>query len=227
MSNHKGFVPDGAALTAFNYGAAKPIRDASGSTVPGSISEKAFIEVNGAKQGVFIKSRDATLPVLLLLHGGIPMYFLTARHPTGLEDLFTTVWWEQRGSGLSYAAAGGSPVTVDQLIADTIALTKHLCQRFGQEKIYLMGHSGGSFLGLQAIQRAPELFHAYIGVAQITDQLESEQLAYDYMLDRFRELGEKKWVRRLEGTSVENGTPPEYLRIRDSRDASAWCRHDA
>lgn len=63
---------------------------------------------------------------------------------------------------------------MEQLIADTLALTDHLRQRFGQEKIYLMGHSGGTFIGIQAAARAPELYHAYIGVAQMAHQLKSE-----------------------------------------------------
>jgi pimeloyl-ACP methyl ester carboxylesterase len=207
----------GATAVMLSPGTPRPVVDTSGVVVPGSLAEKAFIEINGAKQGIFIKTRSAELPVLLFLHGGIPDYFLTARHPTGLEDIFTVVWWEQRGSGLSHAAADAStPVTVDLLVNDAIALTEHLRSRFGQEKIYLMGRSGGSFLGLQVVDRAPQLYHAYIGVGQITDQLESEQLAYEYMLARFRESGDTRWVRRLEATTVEHGTSPEYLRIRDA-----------
>jgi hypothetical protein len=80
-----------ATVTVFSPGAPRPIVDQNGAVVPGSLSEKTFIEVNGAEQGVFIKSRSTELPVLLYLHGGIPDYFLTARHPTGLEDLFTVV----------------------------------------------------------------------------------------------------------------------------------------
>jgi len=207
----------GAAAFAVSPGTPRPVVDGNGAAVPGSLSEKSFFEVNNTTQGGFIRSRSPELPVLLYLHGGMPDYFLTARYPTGLEDLFTVVWWEQRGSGLSHAAADPStPVTVDLLVSDAIAMAVHLRRRFGREKIYLMGHSGGTFLGLQLVQRAPELFHAYIGVAQITDQLESEQRAYDYMLHRFREAGETKWVKRLEATSVADGTPPEYLRIRDA-----------
>ncbi len=41
-----------------------------------------------------------------------------------------------------------------------------------------MGHSWGSFIGLQAAARAPELFHSYIGMAQATHQIASEQEAY-------------------------------------------------
>jgi pimeloyl-ACP methyl ester carboxylesterase len=197
-------------------GTPRPVVDRNGMAVPGSLSEKSFIEINGTKQGVFIKRRSPELPVLLFLHGGIPDYFLTARYPTGLDDLFTVVWWEQRGSGLSRGAADpAKPITVEELVSDAIELTDHLRRRFHQEKIYLMGRSGGTFLGLQVIQRAPDRYHAYIGVGQITDQLESEQRAYAYMLKRFREAGDAKWVARLEATSVEHGTPREYLRIRD------------
>ena len=53
---------------------------------------------------MFIKGKNAGNPVLLYLHGGMPDYFLTDHHPTGLDEDFIVVWWEQRGSGLSYSA---------------------------------------------------------------------------------------------------------------------------
>jgi len=63
-----------------------------------------FVAINGVEQGMFIKSKNDKNPVLLYLHGGMPDYFLTEHYPTGLEDYFTVVWWEQRGSGISYRA---------------------------------------------------------------------------------------------------------------------------
>ena len=69
-----------------------PFVDESGRPLPGSISEKTFVEINGVKQGMFIKSKDAAHPVLLYLHGGMPVYFLAQRYPTGLEDHFTVVY---------------------------------------------------------------------------------------------------------------------------------------
>ena len=65
-------------------------------------------------------------------------------------------------------------MTLEQLISDTLAVTNYLRERFGQEKIYLMGHSGGTFIGIQAAARAPELYYAYIGEAQMSYQLESK-----------------------------------------------------
>jgi pimeloyl-ACP methyl ester carboxylesterase len=199
-------------------GKPQPFVDEKGSPLAGSISEKIFVNLNGVEQGMFIRSKDETNPVLLYLHGGMPDYFLTEKYPTGLEEYFTVVWWEQRGSGLSYSAdIPPETMTPEQMIADTLEVTNYLRQRFGQEKIYLMGHSGGTFIGIQAAARVPELYHAYIGVAQMSNQLRSERLAYEYMLQQFKENGNTKMVQKLEAAPVTltGGTPDAYRALRD------------
>ena len=176
------------------------------------------VEVNGLEQGMFIEPGPAGSPVLLLLHGGLPLRFLARRYPTGFDQLFTVVWWERRGSGISYdPRIPPATMTLEQMVRDTLALTDLLREWFGQEAIYLMAHSGGTPIGIQAAARAPGAYHAYVAVAQITDQLESERLAYDFMLRRFRELGDERMVRRLERAPV-TGTlpfPRGYLAVRD------------
>jgi pimeloyl-ACP methyl ester carboxylesterase len=181
-----------------------------------AVSEKSFVHVNGDLQGMFIRSTSADNPVLLYLHGGMPDYFLTGRHPTGLERYFTVVWWEQRGSGISYRP-NRPPVTTEQLMEDTLALTEHLRRRFRQDQVYLMAHSGGTFTGIQAAARAPHLYKAYLAVAQIAHQLESEVIAWRYMLEECERRGYRRIARRLAAAPVtrESGTPEAYLRIRD------------
>jgi pimeloyl-ACP methyl ester carboxylesterase len=34
-----------------------------------------FIDIRGSKQGMFIKGKDLDNPIILFLHGGIPVYF--------------------------------------------------------------------------------------------------------------------------------------------------------
>ncbi|MBL8152857.1 MAG: alpha/beta hydrolase [Anaerolineae bacterium] len=185
-----------------------------------SIYEKAHLEVNGVQQGMFLTGANTSKPVLLFLHGGpgMPTYFLNAVYPTGLDEIFTVCWWEQRGSGLSYSAdLPRETITVEQLLLDAEAVTNAMRRRFGQEKIYLMGHSWGSFLGIQLAARAPELFHAYIGVAQVSYQLRSEVQAYEYMLQQFKLRGETRMVGRLEAArpTLSAPLPPAYDRLRD------------
>ena len=196
-----------------------------GKVLPGSISEKIHVNINGVEQGMFIKGKDSSNPVLLYLHGGMPDYFLTQDYPTGLDEYFTVVWWEQRGSGLSYSLRHPpESVNPDQLVSDTLAVTNYLRERFGQEKIYLMGHSGGTFIGIQAAARAPEKYRAYIAVAQMSNQLQSEQLAYDYMRQRFKDDGNTKMVR----SSKKHRSPTRSrCRTRTTRSATPRCTTSA
>ena len=205
-------------LFVMSPGKPAPFLDENGNLLAGSISEKIHLNVNGVEQGMFIKGKDVTNPVLLYLHGGMPEYFLTQKYPTGLEDYFTVVWWEQRGSGLSYSAnIPPESMTLEQMISDTKEVTNYLRKRFGQEKIYLMGHSGGTFIGIQVAAQAPELYHAYLSVAQMSYQLKSEKLAYDYMLQQYKEKANKHMVRKLESAPVTltDGIPDSYLSWRD------------
>ncbi len=175
------------------------------------------MDINGIQQGMIIRGRDLDNPVLLYVPGGMPDTFLNQRYPNGLEDVFTVVWWEPRGTGLSYSP--GIPretLTSAQMVSDTLAVTNYLRQRFGREKIYLMGHSGGTFFAIQAAAKSPERYHAYIGMAQMSDQHKSEQIAYDYMLREFRRNGDTRMVRKLEAAPVTaDSIPAAYLAVRD------------
>lgn len=183
------------------------------------MQEKIFIEINGAKQGMFLQSEGIENPVLLFLHGGAgsPEIAFTQKYPTGLEKLFTVCWWEQRGSGISYnSKITPQEMTIEQMISDTIAVTHYLRNRFGKEKIYIMGHSWGSFLGVLTVQQEPELFHAYIGIGQVAQQDRSERLAYTYMLQEFTKAKDKKMLRRLKKFPIDSGgdITLQYMGIR-------------
>jgi pimeloyl-ACP methyl ester carboxylesterase len=214
-------------LLLWSPGKIRPVLDANGSPLPNSISEKTFVTINGVEQGMFIRSADTTHPVLLFLHGGpaMPTYVLEQKYPTGLEKDFTIVWWEQRGAGLSYSSdIPPETMTVKQMVADTVAATDYLRKRFGKEKIYLMGHSWGSFIGIQAAAQAPERYHAYIGVGQLTNQLESERLAYAYMLNAYRAQGNADMVRKLETAKFEMTVPLPESYIGAARRSHAHFR---
>jgi len=152
----------------------RPFRNAAGGPLRGSVSEKIWVDINGTKQGMVIRGRDERNPVLLWVHGGpgMPDYLLTDHYPTNLEDLFTVVWWDQRGTALSYdPTIPPETMTIEQFVSDTLAVTDYLRQRFDQAKIYLLGHSWGSLIAIQAAERSPERYHAYLGMAQVVHQL--------------------------------------------------------
>ncbi len=207
-------------LLAWSPGKPKPFLNENGKEMASSISEKIHVNINGVEQGMFIKSKNKANPVLLFIHGGpgMPEYFLTQSYPTGLEEYFTVCYWEQRGAGLSFSSdIPSETLTEEQLISDTLEITNYLRKRFGQEMIYLMAHSWGSFIGIQAAARAPEMYCAYIGMAQISWQLESEKLAYKYMIEQFTIAGDKRMVQKLEKFPITkmNIVPNSYRSLRD------------
>lgn len=209
-----------AWLFAVSPGRPDPLSDAAGNVIPGSISERVTVEIGGIPQVMFIQSADPANPVLLFLHGGPGMveFFMEQEYPTGLAQHFTMVWWEQRGAGMSFS--GDIPpetMTLERMIADTIEVADCLRTRFGQDRIILLGHSWGAYLGIQVAAAAPDRFHAYVGMGQIVHQLRSEVMAHDHLLEVYRARGDARMVRRLEAAPVtmEDETSDAWMRLRD------------
>jgi pimeloyl-ACP methyl ester carboxylesterase len=152
------------------------------------------------KQGMFIRSKDIDNPVLLFVHGGpgFPNYYLFEKFNPGLEDYFTVCYWEQRGSGLSYSPdVSPESMTLGQFTSDAIEVTQYLQDRFKKDKIFIMAWSGGTPIALAAVAKAPELFKAYIAMAQITRQADSERIAFDYIMKLLTEQNDQRTAKLL------------------------------
>lgn len=175
--------------------------DDSGNVIPDSITEKTYIDVDGTQIGMLITGKNRSNPILLFLGGGpgIPEYLLEYLYPSKLADEFVVCYLEYRGTSISYhPQLDAGTLTTECYLSDVAAVTEYLRKRFSQEKIYLLGHSFGTFIGIQAAYEHPEFYHAYIAMAQIVNQPESEIIAYDYMLDHYRQVGNLKMVRDFE-----------------------------
>lgn len=137
---------------------------------PQSVSSLERQEIGGVQQWILVRGHDRTRPVLLFLHGGpgMPAMFLAHAFQRELEHDFVVVHWDRRGAGKSFdAAAQTTTLSVSQTLEDTYELTRTLRARFHQERLYLVGHSWGSYLGLLAVQRHPEYYAAFVGMGPI------------------------------------------------------------
>lgn len=155
------------------------IRDEKGKVIPGSIASLEKVYIGGVKQWILIRGRSVNNPVLLFLHGGpgSAEWPLVRDYNRSLEDHFIHVYWEQRGAGKSYSKNIGN-MHIDQFISDTRELLQYLQKRVNREKVFLIGHSWGSLLGILTAEKYPELFHAYIGVGQFVSAKEQEEISY-------------------------------------------------
>jgi pimeloyl-ACP methyl ester carboxylesterase len=158
------------------------------------------IDLGGIKQWISIQGTDAANPVLLFLHGGpgsAKLSKLRIQCPALLEH-FVVVNWDQRGAGKT-----GGPLTapdasgVDMLRRDAHELVLHLRQRFAGKKIYLLGFSWGTVLGLWTARDYPEGLAAFISVGQVVSPREGEKLSLEFTQRTARESGNEKAAREL------------------------------
>ena len=195
-----------------------PIRGADGRPLTGSVAELTRVPAGGHDLGMMIRGNSVSNPVLLFLAGGPGGTEIGAmrRHGQLLERNFVVATLEQRGAGKSYDTLDPtSTLTLANALNDTIEVTNYLRVRFHQNKIYIVGNSWGTILGVLAVQQHPELYRAFIGTGQMVDIRETDQLMYTDTL---------AWARRTNNTALVGklaaSGPPPYQNMLDYEPAT-------
>jgi len=184
------------------------ITDSDGNSPENSIAELREIELNSRKQWISLRGWDKNAPVLLFLAGGPGGTQMAAvRHELAeLEKHFVVVNWDQPGSGKSYYAEKIKNITAQTYIQDGYALTEYLKECFSQDKIYLLGESWGSALGIFLADKYPESYHGFIGTGQMIDFAETERMDYAKSIEIAQSKGDTAVIEKLNA----NGKPPYY-----------------
>lgn len=89
-------------------------------------------------------------------------------------------------------------------MADGIALTEYLLQRFGKNSLFLQGHSWGTLVSVHMATQRPELYSAYFGIGQIADSKRAELMSYNFTMAQAREANDRETVDALNAI----GSPP-------------------
>jgi pimeloyl-ACP methyl ester carboxylesterase len=171
---------------------------------PEGVERLQKVRIGGIDQWISVRGFDRRNPILLYIHGGpgFPAMPTSWYYQRGWEEYFTVVQWDQRGAGKTYVAndpaAVATTMTPDRMIADAEEMIGWLRREFGKEKIFVLGHSWGSYLGLKIAMRHPEWLHAYIGMGQITDAMESERRGWRFAMDHARRSSNQEAVRELQ-----------------------------
>lgn len=184
-----------------------------------SISVLKQVEINGTGHEIMIRGNDKDNPVILFVHGGpgsseIPY---AAKYQNLLENRFTVVNYDQRGTGKSYHFFEDySNLSSDLLINDLIAITDYITKSLRKDKVILIGHSYGTYIAIQAAHRAPEKYEAYVGIGQMGDIVESEIDSFNYVINQARQAGNTDDVQQLQkvAEAIQNGaafTPRNYV----------------
>ena len=199
-------------LTVASCSHTQKVYDEQGKEIELQVDTRDTVVINGTRQTIYLAGSSRDNPVLLWLDGGPGGSEVGWVRPYlgPLHEHFTIVCWDQRGTAASFRA-GRDGLTVQQFTDDVIALSKLLAARFNQEKIFLVGHSWGSVIGLLAAHQEPDLFHAYIGAAQQVNSVENDTIGYEMILDGAKAAGDAKTVRIMESI----GYPPYKKTLSD------------
>lgn len=210
-------APFALVAAALALGAAMPLAAAKPrppveSQAARSIDEGMFVSINGVEQWVTVRGSDRRNPVLLILHGG-PGLGLSNAAPlfAGWEAHYTIVQWDQPGTGATYARNIGrdvGPLTVERYTRDGIAVADFARKHLGTRRVALLGFSWGTLLGVEMVQRRPDLFSAYIGSAQVVSGPKGTLLGYQLAIAAARKRGDTAAVKAL-----ETAGPPPYASL--------------
>lgn len=159
------------------------------------------------QQWLLIRGENKDNPVLLWLHGGpgsaqIPIHHAYTKE---LEKELIVVHWDQRGAGKSNNSDfRENTMTLNRFIRDTHEVTTYLMERFDEERIYLLGHSWGTLLGIHVVKQYPDNYHAFIAVFQVVDPAKADSISWKWLQHKVLECGSQNEIRALE----ELGGPP-------------------
>ena len=165
-----------------------------------TVDIKKKIPVNGVMQKIHVVSNDVSLPILLFLHGGpgvVNRHSILAADKD-LLDSFTIATWDQRGTGGSYSGAKTETLTIAQLVEDAGAVVNCLCEEFNKKKIFVIGGSWGSLLGIRLAYAHPEYVAAFVGFGQFVNGEKNELISYRFTLDAAKAAGDEEAVKELE-----------------------------
>jgi pimeloyl-ACP methyl ester carboxylesterase len=184
---------------------------------PNGVEELLEIPIGGTHQWISVRGRDRSNPVLLMIHGGpaSPEMPSSWFFQNGWEDYFTVVQWDQRGSGKSYNANDPKTVrptlTGTRMIEDAGEVVQFLRNRYGKNKIFVLGHSWGSVIGISLAHAHPEWLYAYIGTGQVINGRENERVGYTDTLQAAEAAGNQRAIAELKAIAPypeADGTVP-------------------
>lgn len=188
------------------------------------IHQTSFVPVGGIEQWISIQGLDRSNPVLLVVHGGPgESQWPMAHKYVPWQKAFIVVLWDQRGAGHTYGRYGAQTpeFSLDRIASDGIEVTEYLRRTLRKKKVIVLGHSWGSIVAVEMVQRRPDLFAAYVGTGQVASWEATSNLRFDLALSKARLDGDVAAIAKLEATGRPDPNDPKRAFSVDIRPAMA------
>ncbi|MEO4055181.1 alpha/beta hydrolase [Solibacillus sp. CAU 1738] len=175
----------------------------------GGISEVRKLTIGGISQYILVDGQSKENPFIIFLHGGpgqpFPFGVSSRNQFPVITEKFNAVYFDQRGSGKSFDKnIDVETMNIEQFISDTNEVIDFVRKEYSQDKVYLVGMSWGSIIGLQLANRDPDKFYGYIGIDQIVNIKDGQVLGKQWLKDIAKD--DKNLLDQIESF----GEPPYY-----------------
>jgi predicted alpha/beta-fold hydrolase len=160
---------------------------------PNGVQEGMYVKIGGVDQWIQIRGEDRGNPVILFVHdgpGGSTIPISSGWQPW--EKYFTIVQWDQRGAGRTFRMSGESiatTMTLSQMTQDGVEVAEYLRAHLHKDRIVLIGHSWGSFLGIHIVKQRPDLFLGFVGTGQVVGKQTFER-QFELTVTRLKALAQ-------------------------------------
>lgn len=141
---------------------------------PTSEMSSEYVSINGFENYIEYHESDPENPVLLVIHGGpgLPFADVSLLFDASFLEKVNIVFWHQFGAGnsfLKYVDPNDGPASIafskllssgalnkKRLIQDASEVVSHIKERFGKDRISVLGHSWGTVLSIELAISIPE-----------------------------------------------------------------------
>src|SRR4051794_2856167 len=190
-----------------------------------NIDSLEAVSLDGVTQWIRIRGSDPSNPVLLLMQQGPGLPIINEvrifERLLHLEEDFTVVYWDQRGTGRSARPLRRRhrqfEIDPSRMIDDTVLLLDLLRSRFGRPTV-VAGFSFGATFGAEAAVRRPDLVAAVVAAGMDIDVRAAEAHTYDFALRRARQERRRRAIRQLEKIG-----PPPHTRAKEFTTRARWA----
>ncbi|MCL2569019.1 MAG: alpha/beta hydrolase [Oscillospiraceae bacterium] len=158
-----------------------------------------YVLINGISQ-YFLHIPNASKDVLIMLHGGPGLAnSYVAYYQQPYLDFCNVVYYDQRGAGKTQLRnqSASESLTLDTLLEDLKQTIAYVKEKYGTDRIFLLGHSWGSMLGTQYILRYPQDVMGYIGYGQVVADAVQSRSWYAWLKAAILEAGDQEDIAAL------------------------------
>lgn len=212
-----------AGLLTYRNIAGRQWADETAPQGPNRIEELFSVRIHDTQEWILLRGHDRHRPAILYLSGGPGEPGIGSARPvgvwTGLEREMVVATWDQPNTGKSEDLPS-SQRHISRYIEDACEVARVITQRLGTDRVYVLGGSWGSFLGVLTTAQCSERIAGFFGMGQLISAEQADETAHFLLRDEAVRRHDSEAIKTLDGLG-----PPPWTRDQVVRQHSVSAKY--